>query len=138
MKLRAKLILLIALITAGMSFLTAYLVADHVEQDALHRAETLTAEHIAVKAREVLTVENFQSQDFQLQRPVFEAFLQQVRRSRSSIPSLTSYSPPHPPTSAPRPTVQSTGDRCRKGRFYQLSSSPLPRRRTSNCKAIAS
>jgi HAMP domain-containing protein len=79
MNLRTKLILPIVLITAVVSLIAAYLVAKHEEREALERAQTLTAEHIAAKARVSLTPENFQDHDFRRQTPVFEGFLQQVR-----------------------------------------------------------
>lgn|SRR5574341_891917 len=79
MKLRLKLILPIILITAVMAVLTVYLITDDLEQDALIRAQQVTAEYIIAKARERLTPENFQDADFQRQKPVFEAFLNLVK-----------------------------------------------------------
>ncbi|MEK6743204.1 MAG: HAMP domain-containing protein [Nitrospirota bacterium] len=79
MKLRMKLLLPIILIAAAMSLLTAYFVADHIEQEALQRAQAMTAEHVAAKIREGLTVENFRDQDFQRQKTAFESFLRLVR-----------------------------------------------------------
>lgn len=79
MKLRMKLLLPIILIATAMSMLTAYFVADHIEQDALQRAQAMTAEHVAANIREGLTAENFRDPDFQRQRTAFEGFLRQVR-----------------------------------------------------------
>src|SRR5574341_560446 len=56
MKLRLKLILPIILITAVMAVLTVYLITDDLEQDALIRAQQVTAEYIIAKARERLTM----------------------------------------------------------------------------------
>lgn len=78
MKLRSKLILPIIAITAAMSTLTAYLISDHIEQDALARAQHVTAEYIIAKTQAALTAENFQDRDFQAQKPVFQAFLKQI------------------------------------------------------------
>ncbi len=50
LKLRAKLILPIILITAAMSLLTVYLITDDLERDALVRAQHVTAEYIIAKA----------------------------------------------------------------------------------------
>ena len=79
MKLRMKLIFPIFLITAVMLAVTAYLVADYIEQDALGRAQHVTAEYISAKAREQLTPEHFQDADFQRQKPVFEQFMHQIK-----------------------------------------------------------
>ncbi len=79
MKLRLKLLLPIIAITAAMSGLTAYLISDHIEQDALARAQQITAEHVTAKTREALTAENFQDRDFARQQPAFEALLKQIR-----------------------------------------------------------
>lgn len=79
MKLRMKLLVPIILLAAAMSLLTVYFVADHIEQDALQRAQVMTAEHVATNIREGLTAANFRDQDFQRQKTAFEGFLRQVR-----------------------------------------------------------
>lgn len=79
MKLRMKLLLPIILIAAAMALFTVYFVADHIEQDALQRAQAMTAEHVAAKVREGLTVESFRDHDFQRHKTAFEGFLRQVR-----------------------------------------------------------
>jgi len=79
MKLRMKLLLPIILIVAAMSVLTAYIVTGRIEQDALQRAQAMTAEHVAANIREGLTSENFRDQNFQRQTAAFEGFLRQVR-----------------------------------------------------------
>lgn len=79
MKLRLKLIIPVMLITAIMSGLTVYLISDHIERDALTRAQHVTAEYIIAKARERLAPENFQDADFQRQKPAFETFMNLIR-----------------------------------------------------------
>lgn len=79
MKLRAKLLLPVIIVTAAMSFLTIYLIAEQVEGDALERAQSVTAEYLVAKARQSLAPETFQNPDLQRQKPLFEAFLHQIR-----------------------------------------------------------
>lgn len=79
MRLLLKTFLPIIVITLVVSALIGITISEQIKDNALERAQLITAEYISSKSTEQLTPANFQDENFSNQFNTFDIFLKQIR-----------------------------------------------------------